>query len=106
MELVSLLSTLHCVIYCRYMYWSDWGSQACISRAAVDGTRRNVIVAKVGRANGLTIDYVQHRLYWTELGQHVIESSDLTGKERAVVISENLEKPFGLTQYLVRSSEL
>lgn len=88
------------------MYWSDWGSQACISRAAMDGTRRNIIVAKVGRANGLTIDYVQHRLYWTELGQHVIESSDLTGKERAVVISENLEKPFGLTQYLVRSSEL
>ncbi|PNF27659.1 hypothetical protein B7P43_G15338 [Cryptotermes secundus] len=83
-----------------YMYWSDWGSQACISRAAMDGTRRTVIVAKVGRANGLTIDYVQHRLYWTELGQRVIESSDLTGKERAVVISENLEKPFGLTQCL------
>ncbi|KDR08547.1 Low-density lipoprotein receptor-related protein 6 [Zootermopsis nevadensis] len=83
-----------------FMYWSDWGSQACISKAAMDGMHRHVIVPKVGRANGLTIDYVQHRLYWTELGQHVIESSDLEGKGRAVVIGENIEKPFGLTQYL------
>lgn len=72
----------------------------------MDGTRRSIIIGKVGRANGLTIDYVQHRLYWTELGHRVIESSDLDGKERAVVISENIEKPFGLTQYLVSLSEL
>jgi low density lipoprotein receptor-related protein 5/6 len=88
------------------MYWSDWGSKACVSRAAMDGTRQSIIIGKVGRANGLTIDYVQHRLYWTELGHRVIESSDLDGKERAVVISENIEKPFGLTQYLVSLSEL
>lgn len=88
------------------MYWSDWGPQACISKAAMDGMHRHVIVPKVGRANGLTIDYVQHRLYWTELGQHVIESSDLEGKGRAVVIGENIEKPFGLTQYLVRISDI
>lgn len=71
----------------------------------MDGTHRIIVVAKVGRANGLTIDYVQRRLYWTELAQHVIESSDLMGKQRTVIVNENLEKPFGLTQYLVRSSE-
>jgi low density lipoprotein receptor-related protein 5/6 len=70
----------------------------------MDGTQRNIIIGKVGRANGLTIDYVRRRLYWTELGQHVIESSDLDGKQRAIVVSENIEKPFGLTQYLVRLS--
>jgi hypothetical protein len=87
------------------MYWSDWGSQASISRAAMDGTHRNIILAKVGRATGLTVDYIQHRLYWTELVHRVIESSDLNGQHRAIIISEGIEKPFGLTQYLVRLSE-
>jgi hypothetical protein len=72
----------------------------------MDGTHRKLIIRKVGRASGLTVDYVQHRLYWTELGQHVIESSDLNGKKRAVVIGKNTEKPFGLAQYLVRLSEM
>lgn len=95
----------YCVVFYRYMYWSDWGSQTCISRAAMDGTHRNIIIAKVGRATGLTIDYIQRRLYWTELVHHVIESSDLNGQQRVVIISEDIEKPFGLTQYLVRLSE-
>ncbi|XP_069679259.1 low-density lipoprotein receptor-related protein 6 [Periplaneta americana] len=83
-----------------FMYWSDWGSKGSISKAAMDGTQRSIIIAKLGRANGLTIDYVQHRLYWTELEQHVIESSDLEGKQRMTIINQNVEKPFGLTQYL------
>ena len=95
----------YCAAYYTYMYWSDWGSEACISRAAMDGTHRNIIIAKVGRATGLTIDYIQRRLYWTELVHHAIESSDLNGQQRAVIISEDIEKPFGLTQYLVRLSE-
>lgn len=72
----------------------------------MDGTHRNIIVAKVGRATGLTIDYIHRHLYWTELVHHVIESSDLDGQKRSVIISEDIEKPFGLTQYLVSLLEL
>ncbi|KAJ9592050.1 hypothetical protein L9F63_001429, partial [Diploptera punctata] len=83
-----------------YMYWSDWGSHGCIARAALDGTQRNILIAKLGRANGLTVDYVERRLYWAELSSKVIESSDLDGKHRVQVITQHIEKPFGLTQYL------
>jgi len=83
------------------MYWSDWGPHGSISRAAMDGTQRSILIAKLERADGLTIDYMQRRLYWAELGSRVIESSDLDGKHRMQVITQHIEKPFGLTQYLV-----
>jgi len=40
----------------RYLYWTDWGADAKIERAALDGTERSVIVdANLEWPNGLTI---------------------------------------------------
>nr|CAD7457230.1 unnamed protein product [Timema tahoe] len=83
----------------RYMYWSDWGDMGRIERAAMDGSRRTVLISKLGRANGLTIDYVQRRLYWTEITSPAIESADLDGGRRVQVVTQGIEKPYGLTQY-------
>ena len=62
------------------MYFSDWGGQTSIERAYMDGSHRKVIVDMPGRANGLTIDYGEKRLYWTAIETKSIESSDLFGK--------------------------
>lgn len=40
------------------------------------------LVDKVGRANDLTIDYADQRLYWTDLDTNMIESSDMRGEGR------------------------
>jgi len=63
-----------------HIYWTAWGSVAKIERAALDGTHRMVVVPELGRANGLTIDYLERRLYWTDLDTNLIESADLLGK--------------------------
>ncbi|XP_022106372.1 low-density lipoprotein receptor-related protein 6-like [Acanthaster planci] len=81
-----------------YMYWSDFSGQAQIERAYMDGTHRSVIY-RGGRANGLTIDYLERRLYWTSLDTNTIESADLLGGSRRRVIPDDLPHPFGLTQY-------
>lgn len=65
---------------CRYMYWTEWGGKPKIDRAAMDGTGRITLVGNVGRANGLTIDYAERRLYWTDLDTTLIESSNMMGK--------------------------
>ena len=62
-----------------YMYWTEWGGKPEIDRAAMDGTGRSTLVADVGRANGLTIDYAERRLYWTDLDTTLIESSNMLG---------------------------
>ena len=64
---------------CRHMYFADWGKDPVIERAALDGSHRVVIMQNVGRANGLTIDFADSRLYWTDLDSNIIESADLTG---------------------------
>lgn len=52
-----------------YMYWTDWGEEACIERAGMDGTHREVIVSSnVKWPNGLTLDLVRNRVYWVSIG--------------------------------------
>lgn len=62
-----------------YMYWTEWGGRPRIARAYMDGSTIITLVDKVGRANGLTIDYVDHRLYWTDLDTCMIESTNMQG---------------------------
>ncbi|XP_048340184.1 low-density lipoprotein receptor-related protein 5 isoform X2 [Sphaerodactylus townsendi] len=81
-----------------YMYWTEWGGKPKIVRAYMDGTNSITLVDKVGRANDLTIDYEDERLYWTDLDTSMIESSNMLGTEREI-IADDLPHPFGLTQY-------
>jgi Low-density lipoprotein receptor repeat class B len=85
------------------MYWSDWGKTGRIERAAMDGTRNETLMEGLGRANGLTIDFMKSRLYWTALDTPAIESSDLSGMDRRTIIKTEIQKPYGLTQYQVRT---
>uniref|UniRef100_A0A3Q2QM79 Low density lipoprotein receptor-related protein 6 n=1 Tax=Fundulus heteroclitus TaxID=8078 RepID=A0A3Q2QM79_FUNHE len=81
----------------EYMYWTEWGGKPKIDRAAMDGSDRITLVSDVGRANGLTIDYAERRLYWADLDTTLIESSNML--EEREVIADDLPHPFGLTQY-------
>ncbi|KAK3878186.1 hypothetical protein Pcinc_017158 [Petrolisthes cinctipes] len=81
-----------------FMYWSEWGEEPSISRALLDASHPTVLVSKTGRANGLTIDFKDHRLYWTDIDNFNIESSDLNGYNREVIVG-NLPQPYGLTLY-------
>ena len=52
----------------RTMFWSDWGHNAKIESAYMDGSGRAVIVSgsTIGWPNGLAIDYSASRLYWVD----------------------------------------
>lgn len=66
-----------------YIYWTEWGGKPRIVRAFMDGTNCMTLVDKVGRANDLTIDYTDQRLYWTDLDTNMIESSNMLGESGA-----------------------
>lgn len=84
-----------------YMYWTEWGDPGSLERAALDGSLRSTLIHRLGRASGLTIDLIGRRMYWTELhgAQAAIESSDLDGKNRRVLISRDTGRPYAITQY-------
>ncbi|KAG5887975.1 hypothetical protein JTB14_035048 [Gonioctena quinquepunctata] len=78
------------------MFWSDWGKQAKIEIAHMDGNNRKTLISKkLSWPNGLAIDRPSNRLYWNDAKLHSIESSDLSGKDRKLIISE-VQHPYGL----------
>ena len=79
-----------------FMFWSDWGLNARIERANMDGDERTtVIVDDLVWPNGLTIDYSENRLYWTDAKRKVIETSNLDGEDRKILV-EDVQYPYGI----------
>ncbi|KTF93084.1 hypothetical protein cypCar_00007596 [Cyprinus carpio] len=61
----------HCVIY---VYWTDWGDKAFIGRVGMDGNNKSAIITtKIEWPNGLTIDYSNDKLYWSDAHLNYID---------------------------------
>ena len=82
------------------MFWGDWGSDAKIEKANMDGSNRaKILDSTVLRwPNGLAIDYDTSRLYWTDAKMDHIMSSNFDGGQRDHVAT-GLSHPFGLDVY-------
>ena len=80
------------------MYWTDWGKHPKIERAALDGSHRTILVNdSVAWPNGLTIDYLSHKIYWADAKLDKIEVMNLDGSNRRVVLNDKLPHIFGFT---------
>ena len=56
------------------MFWSDWGKNAKIERAYMDGTNRHVIIdTHIGWPNGLALDPQYEKIYWCDAKTDRIE---------------------------------
>ncbi|KAG5848887.1 low-density lipoprotein receptor-related protein 4-like isoform X1 [Anguilla anguilla] len=89
-----------------YLFWTDWGHVAKIERAHLDGSDRKVLInTDLGWPNGLTLDYDTRRIFWVDAHLDRIESSDLNGKLRHILLSP-VSHPFALTQSNPGSSSL
>ncbi|KAL4660098.1 low-density lipoprotein receptor-related protein 8-like isoform X2 [Arapaima gigas] len=85
-----------------FMYWSDWGVQAKIEKAGLNGVDRQVLVSKsIEWPHGITLDLPNRRLYWVDSKLHLISSIDFNGANRKVLLSsaEQLGHPFALTVF-------
>lgn len=65
----------------RYLYWIDCCEYPHIGRVGMDGSSQTVVIeTQISRPMALTIDYVNHRLYWAD--ENHIEFSDMDGSHR------------------------
>ena len=99
---------INCAIFVPFaisiMFWTDWGFTPMIERANMDGTGRTAIVmANLVFPNGLTIDFTQDKLYWVDANTKKVETSDLWGNNRNVILdlsfSQHSHFPFGLVHH-------
>ena len=71
------------------MFWSDWSTAAKIEKCGMNGdksTRKVLIDRDIVWPNGMTIDYKEGRLWWTDARLGTIESADLNGFDRKITL--------------------
>ncbi|XP_022648330.1 low-density lipoprotein receptor-related protein 4-like isoform X3 [Varroa destructor] len=80
-----------------WIFWTDWGNQARVDRADADGrNHKNLISGKLGWPHCIAVDKQAGRLVWADAKTHTLESIDLDGKDRKVVLKD-LPYPYGVT---------
>ncbi|KAJ0178036.1 hypothetical protein K1T71_005859 [Dendrolimus kikuchii] len=84
------------------LYYTDWGrfgTSGKIYRTTMAGSLKKAIVDKdLSQPSGLTIDFDDSMLYWTDAVREKIERSKLDGTEREVLISATIY-PFAITVF-------
>ncbi|XP_037092504.1 low-density lipoprotein receptor-related protein 2-like [Pollicipes pollicipes] len=80
-----------------YIFLSEWGRPANISRAYADGTHVEVFRGLVlGWPNGLSIDYDSDRLYWCDALLDHVRHTKLDGTDIKTITSPSIGHPFSL----------
>lgn len=83
-----------------YMFITDWGHEAKILRADMDGKNMKVIVKdRVGWPNGITLDLPSRVVYWVDAKYDYVDSVDYNGLKRRNLIKGKLyvPHPFAIT---------
>ena len=72
-------------MFCRYLFWTDWGKRPRIERSTLSGANRTEIVnTKLKWPNDLAVDYKNNRLHWVDAGNDLVESVNFDGSDRRV----------------------
>ncbi|KPP76751.1 low-density lipoprotein receptor-related protein 2-like, partial [Scleropages formosus] len=83
-----------------YVYWTDWGERAFIGRVGMDGTNKSAIItSKIEWPNGITIDYTNDMLYWSDAHLNYIETVEKGNKYNGsgrMVLVNTTHRPFDI----------
>ncbi|KAJ0015964.1 hypothetical protein NQD34_014254 [Periophthalmus magnuspinnatus] len=70
----------------RYLFWTDAGQTPKIERAFLDGTNRTVLASEsLASPRGLTVDYTNDFLYWTDDVLDMISCMAADGTQRQII---------------------
>lgn len=80
------------------MYWTEFGQNPRIAVATMDGSSHESLISDLLQPNGLTVDWNNDRLYWTngavEQALGSIESCRLDGSDRRLFVTTVTMNPF------------
>lgn len=100
----NIYSVFNCFI--RYLFIADWSeSRPSISRSYLDGSHYKVLFdsSVVTWPNGVTIDFSDNRIFWTDANQDYIASSGFDGESMKYIIRGKrlVPHPFAVVVYKV-----
>ncbi|OTF75363.1 low density lipoprotein receptor-like protein, partial [Euroglyphus maynei] len=75
------------------VYWSDTNENVIYKSIILGGKIEKILNYGLSGVNGLAIDNVGHKIYWTDAGRKRIEVANLDGTFRKVLLSKDLDSP-------------
>lgn len=84
-----------------FLFYADWGTQPGIMRAGMDGAnlQRIVKMPEGDWPNGVAIDSVLDRVFWSEAKRHTLESARIDGSDRKIISMGNVGHPFSIALF-------
>jgi len=84
----------------KLVLYTDWGSKPAINAVAMDGSDKRALVNDdLVWPNGLAIDEVLDRVYWSDAKRDVIESIRMDGTGRTIILDTVAKHPFSLAVF-------
>merc|ERR1719347_2209924 len=84
----------------RMVLYTDWGSKPAIVQVNMDGSGKKALVNDdLVWPNGLAIDLVLDRIYWSDAKKDVIESVRMDGSDRRVILDMVAKHPFSMAVF-------
>lgn len=82
----------------KYVYWTNWNNEASIQRASPHNNYKveSIIKTNIKVPNGIAIDQRRRKLYWCDARLDKIETCDMDGMNRVVLIAALPQHPFAL----------
>ena len=83
----------------KLLFVTEWGSKPQIVRMNLDGSDRSTLVkSDIVWPNGVAVDASMNRVYWTDAQRDSIETVDIHGFDRRVVVKD-VYHPFGIVVF-------
>lgn len=78
------------------IYWSDTLDDVIMKSTSDGSYHQQVIAESIDSVDGLVIDSIGRKIYFTDGGRHTIEVCELNGSNREVLIWKDLGSPRGI----------
>lgn len=82
------------------LFWTDVITENIKSASLKNPSVHKVIVNKsVHTPDGLSVDWLNRKIYWTDTGVDTISVADLDGRNRLLLIKDGLSEPRTIVVY-------
>ena len=94
------------IIFYRFIFWTDISKYPKIERATLTGANRETIISS-GLLFPLCIDVdytgSNRRIYWADTKRDTVESADLTGGDRRIIVRMAHTEFYDIALFRVRT---